>query len=166
MLAQAGATVLYVGIAELKISNDPSINIVAPNLGSCLGVIAYDTREKIGGMVHCLLPSSTSDPAKAKSSPCTYVDTGVSHLLDSLFKRGADRKSINLVCVGGASLSDPNGVFEIGKKNFTVLRKLLWKNNLLLKAEDVGGENSRTLTLEVGTGSVFLKTNGETRKLI
>lgn len=156
----------YVGIAEMRISSDREEVIVAPNLGSCLGVMAFDTKLFLGGMVHCLLPTSTSDPEKAKAKPCTYVDTGVSALLDSMFKQGAERKNLVMVCVGGASLSDPNGVFEIGKKNFTILRKLLWKNNLLLKAEDIGGDCSRTLSLEVGTGATWLKASGQTRRLV
>jgi len=167
MLGQAATSNShYVGIAEMHISANPTDVIIAPNLGSCLGVLAFDTKLKIGGMVHCLLPSSTSDPEKATLKPCTYVDTGVTVLLDTLFKKGADRKTLIMVCVGGASLSDPNGVFEIGKKNFTILRKLLWKNNLLLKAEDIGGECCRTLTLEIATGAVTLKSNGSTRKLV
>ena len=41
-----------------------------------------------------------------------------------------------------------------------VLRKLLWKNGILLAAEDVGGSFSRTMWLETATGRTRLKRQG------
>ena len=56
-------------------------------------------------------------------------------------------------------------MFNIGKKNYTVFRKIVWKNNLLIMGEDVGGACSRTLSLKVGTGEVTLRMGGEQRTL-
>ena len=39
----------------------------------------------------------------------------------------------------------------------TILRKLLWKNQLLIAAEDVGGSISRTLTLDGQTGRAVVR---------
>lgn len=61
---------------------------------------------------------------------------------------------------GGAQINDERNYFEIGKKNYAVLRKVLWKNDLLLKGENVGGHTSRTISLQVETGKFFLKMNG------
>lgn len=55
--------------------------------------------------------------------------------------------------------------FQIGKRNFIMLRKLLWKNGVLLKAHDVGGNESRTMSIDIGTGEVVIKANGSTRIL-
>jgi len=46
-----------------------------------------------------------------------------------------------------------------------MLKKLLWKNGVFLKAEDVGGRISRTVSLHVGSGEFFVKANGDTRRL-
>ncbi|MCC6933972.1 MAG: hypothetical protein IT292_12105 [Deltaproteobacteria bacterium] len=56
-----------VGIGEMVISDDPSAIICAPHLGSCLGITAYDPIRKYGGVIHCLLPNSKSDPSKAQA---------------------------------------------------------------------------------------------------
>ena len=41
------------------------------------------------------------------------------------------------------------------------LRKLLWKNGVLVHAQDTGGiQTSRTMWLDVATGAVTLKVNG------
>ena len=39
------------------------------------------------------------------------------------------------------------------------LKKLLWKNGVLLKAHDVGGDRSRTVVIEVGTGTVTVNSD-------
>jgi chemotaxis protein CheD len=152
---------LLIGIAEMVISKDPHSVLAAPNLGSCLGVSAYDQRTKIGGMIHCLLPMSKSDPAKAAEKPTMYVDTGVALMLSKLVAQGCQIKDLEINVAGGAQINDQNNFFEIGKKNYTILRKLLWKNNLLIKGEHVGGVISRTISLRISSGEVWLRVNGE-----
>ena len=155
----------YIGIAEMEISDNPATTLVAANLGSCLGIAAYDRKKKLGGMIHCLLPLSKSDPEKAVSKPTMYVDTGVTQLLTMLTAKGCSLKDLEINVAGGAQINDANNFFEIGKKNYTVLRKLLWKNNLLIKAENVGGTSSRTILLKIETGEVWLKMGGESFQL-
>jgi chemotaxis protein CheD len=45
------------------------------------------------------------------------------------------------------------------------LKKLLWKNNILLEAEDVGGSASRTIHFDVSIGQVLVSCNGTRRPL-
>lgn len=154
-----------IGIAQMKISSDQTEVLVAPNLGSCVGVSIYDPIKKIGGLIHCLLPLSKSDPEKAAATPCMYVDTGVTKLLQDLFARGCNQKDLVIVAAGGSNINDANNVFEIGKKNHTILKKLLWKNNLLLKGEHFGDSISRTVSLNLETGKTSVKVNGEVLQL-
>ena len=154
-----------VGIAEMLLSSDPETVIAAPNLGSCLGVAVYDPQNRVGGLIHCLLPSSAKDPDKAKLRPYMYVDTGVVALLQAVLAYGAAPSKLIVTVAGGAQISDENNVFQIGKKNYTVLRKLLWKNNLLIHAEDIGGSLSRTISLDIGTGQTFLRIAGQWKLL-
>jgi chemotaxis protein CheD len=51
--------------------------------------------------------------------------------------------------------------FEIGKRNYLMLKKILWQNDLLLEAEDIGGDRPRTMYLEVGSGRTWLSRNGQ-----
>ncbi|MCB0351992.1 MAG: chemotaxis protein CheD [Bdellovibrionales bacterium] len=151
----------HVGIAQFAASSDPSEMLIAANLGSCLGVAVFDRKAGVGGMVHCLLPLSKSDPEKAKENPCMYVDTGVAHLLNQLLNLGASKERLEVCVAGGANIADTTNVFEIGKKNFTILRKILWKNNLLIAAQDVGESVSRTITLDMETGEIKLRREGK-----
>ena len=156
---------LVAGIGQMHVSCDPNMMLLASNLGSCLGIAVFDPVKKCGGMVHCLLPFSGKDVAKAHKSPCMYVDTGLMAIIKGVIDLGAEKRRLVIAVAGGAQLNDENSVFQIGKKNYTVLRKILWKNNLLIKAEDIGGMQSRTIALHVGTGDILVRANGEWKVL-
>jgi chemotaxis protein CheD len=40
------------------------------------------------------------------------------------------------------------------------LRKIFWKNNVLIDHEDVGGNVNRTVRLNLQTGETFIKISG------
>jgi chemotaxis protein CheD len=84
-----------------------------------------------------------------------------------LFRRsyelGARKERIVVRVAGGAhsGATEADDQFQIGKRNFLTLRKLLWKNNVLLHAHDVGGcQTSRTMRLDLATGEVSVRANG------
>jgi chemotaxis protein CheD len=49
---------------------------------------------------------------------------------------------------------------SVGKRNYLMLRKLFWKNNILISAESIGGNDPRTLHLQIGTGRVWINSVG------
>ena len=149
-----------VGISEICISKEPGDVLVSYSLGSCIGLAAYDHQAKVGGMVHCMLPFSKIDPKKAALKPCMFTDSGVSLLLEELFKLGASKESLILKAAGAASLRDEQGLFKIGERNYVALRKTLWKSGMLIEAEDVQGVASRTLPLYMKDGKATIKSGG------
>lgn len=156
-----------VGIAEMKVSDQRGDIIITHALGSCLGIAAYDPMACVGGLLHVMLPLSAIDPAKAERNPLMFVDTGFPKLLLQCLKTGAQKHRLEITVAGGANSNEKeeNDLFKIGKRNFLILRKLLWKDGLLLKSYDVGGSSSRTMLLEIGTGKVMIRSNGQVRYL-
>jgi len=150
-----------VGISEMIASKNPADVLITYSLGSCIGVVVYDPVALVGGMAHCMLPLSKIDKAKAEKKPCMFIDSGIPVLLNEVLKMGAQIKDLVVKVAGGSQLMDDKKLFRIGERNYAVLRKLLWKNNILIKAEDVGGQISRTLTLEIATGRVAIKSKGK-----
>lgn len=150
-----------IGIAEMQVSNQPDDILVTYSLGSCVGLTLYDPVVSVGGMIHCMLPLSKLDPAKAQANPCMFTDTGVAKLLQAVFDMGAERRRIIAKVAGGASLLDEKGLFKIGERNHTVLRKMLWKNSVAVAGENVGGSISRTIYLNIKTGCTILKSCGK-----
>ena len=155
----------FVGISQVVISDNPEDVLIAPHLGSCLGIAVYDPVTRRGGVVHSLLPTGKSDPAKAEESPYMYVDTGLSCLLESFLATGAKKRDLCITAAGGAEMNAPGALLEIGKRNYVILKKLLWKNGLLLHGEEVGENISRTLLLEIGTGKTSVKSVRGCREL-
>ena len=148
---------LVVDIADYAVSDDPQVTLVTHSLGSCIGVAIWDQDTQVGGMIHYMLPESSLSPEKAKSKPAMFADTGIPALFRAAYAAGANKKQLVVKVAGGSSLLDDNGTFNIGKRNYVMLRKLFWKNNILISAEDVGGSLSRTLRLDVGTGRVTIR---------
>jgi chemotaxis protein CheD len=159
--------VYTVGVADLKMSSIFDDVLITYALGSCLGITVYDFRKKRAGLLHCMMPDSSLDLAKAAGNPCLYVDSGMKALLDGFYKKGS-RKGDLIIRVAGGSSSKENEAedfFQIGRRNFVSLRKYLWDEGLMLKAFDVGGYGSRTVTLEVGSGKMLIKARGFVKEL-
>lgn len=150
-----------VSIGEKLVSRDPADVLITYSLGSCIGISAWDPEAGLGGLIHCMLPLSSADPEKAQANPCLYVDTGVAALLDEMFDQGASKEQLIIKVAGASSILDPKGIFRVGERNYTVLRKILWKNNILIKAEAIGGDQPRTMALEVGSGNTTIRSNGK-----
>lgn len=147
-----------VGVSDWKVSSNPNETIITYALGSCLGIVVYDPVVKVAGLLHTMLPFSRKDPEKAKGKPAMFVDTGFSVLLKDFYEMGAEKNRIKIFVAGGASMKTAakDDYFKIGARNFTTLRKLLWKNGFMIDYQDVGGSISRTMSITVSSGLVIV----------
>jgi len=151
---------LIVGISDIKVSNNAGDVIVTYALGSCIGIVVFDPIAKVGGMLHYMLPESSLDQNKARENPEMFADTGIPLLFKSCYKLGADKKRMVVKAAGGASILDDTNFFRIGQKNIMAMRKIFWKNNVMIDKEDTGLNYNRTVRLEISTGKVFVRTSG------
>ncbi len=156
---------VIVGIGDCKVSNNPEEELVTYALGSCIAVIVYDKWEKIGGMLHFMLPDSSINPDQAKIKPNMYADHGIPMLFDHLYKLGAKAGRLCIKIVGGGQFHDPNQVFNIGKRNILAARKIIWQMNLMITADLTAGTDSRTVTLNMETGTSIVKVGMNTSEL-
>jgi len=148
---------LIVGISDCKVSNDPEALLMTYALGSCIAVAAHDPVANVAGLLHFMLPESSLDEAKARANPCMFADTGIPVLLKTIGERGGMQRRMVVRIVGGAQILSGHELFQIGRRNYLAARKLLWKAGILVAAEAVGGEVSRTVRMEVGTGRTWVK---------
>jgi chemotaxis protein CheD len=145
----------------MKTSNSPDSTLVTYSLGSCIGVAVYDPVAKVGGLLHYMLPESSLDGEKAKKNPFMFADTGIPLLFKTTYKLGAVKQRMRVVVVGGAQVLDQKGFFNIGKRNQMAIRKIFWKNKVMIDYEDVGGNVNRTIRLQVANGEMMLKVSGQ-----
>jgi chemotaxis protein CheD len=162
--ASIGGANRVIGISEMVVERGSSNVIVTYSLGSCVGVVLYDAVARVGGLIHCMLPLSKIDPAKAQATPAMFVDTGIPALLQAALDLGADLSRISVKVAGAGSPLDDAGIFNIGDRNLAVLRKILWKNNILIAAQETGGSEARTLYLDMKTGDATIRSGGQTRR--
>jgi len=131
MLIATGKT-LVIGIADMKISDNPNSSLITYSLGSCLGIAIYDPMVKVGGLLHVMLPEANNEKYSGDFNPFKYVDSGVPLLFKAAYKFGAEKRRLKVTVVGGAQILDDSGYFNIGKRNLLMLRKLFWKNGMRL----------------------------------
>jgi chemotaxis protein CheD len=145
----------------MKVSNDPDEVLITYSLGSCIALAVYDPVVKVGGILHYMLPDSSLDKQKAQEKPFMFANTGIPMLFKSCFKLGAKKNRMIVKVAGGSQLMDRSEFFNIGKRNYAALRKLFWRNNVIIEGEDIGGNVNRTMSLNIGTGTVTLKISGK-----
>lgn len=150
-----------VGVADMKISGNRGDVIVTHALGSCIGLALHDPVAGVGGILHFMLPTSSVNPVKAKSNPFMFADTGIPAIFRNAFNLGATKRNIKVKVAGGAAVFEDRDFFAVGKRNQVLTRKILWKNNILIEGEHLGGNQSRTLYLEVGTGRAWMIIKGQ-----
>lgn len=151
--------VVKVGIAELDIVKAPNL-IRTSGLGSCVGAVIYDLQIGLAGLVHVMLPDSTLAKT-GMINEAKYADTGISVLIEQLLKKGAQRRHLKAKIAGGAQMfqfASSNDLMRIGPRNVEAVKHELKKNGIPLIAEDVGGNNGRTIEFNPKTGVLQIRT--------
>ncbi len=153
-----------VATADMKIGKKGDI-LMTHALGSCLGLMVYDPIEQIGGMLHAMLPLSTINPEKAKEKPFMFVDTGVPEMFRQMYNTGTKKSSL-VIKVAGCSVPLGNSKsFTLGERNFAIIEQLILKNNMNIKAMEIGGPNNLTVFFDVSKGSIIIRNKGREYEL-
>ncbi len=150
---------LVVVVGDMKVGKKRDM-LVTHALGSCLGLMVYDPIENVGGLLHAMLPLSKINLRKAEANPFMFVDTGVPELFRKVYDLGGQKARLIVKAAGCGQPLGNNEMFKIGERNYTILKKLLWKNNILLESEDVGGTISRTVHFDISTGQIVISSGG------
>lgn len=165
--ARAADGRIVVGIGEFAVSQDPGAEIVTHALGSCIAVCIWDPAQRVGGLLHFLLPDSKINPERARQQIGAFADTGIPALFQAAYKYGLDKKRCEVRLVGGAEISAAAaGSLRVGKRNVLAARNMLWHNGVMIRAEATGGTVPRTVRLSVDDGRVEISTGRESAQLV
>jgi chemotaxis protein CheD len=91
-------------------------------------------------------------------NPYLFADTGIPRQLRLVYEAGARKSLVTVKIAGGAQMMVESNPFHIGKRNILAVRKALWRAGTLIAAADVGGRESRTVRLGVGSGRFLMST--------
>lgn len=157
-----GTESIMVGIGGVAATRTPGSVVKTLALGSCVAVIFLDPPTRLVGLVHVALPESAISPEKARELPGYFADTGIPILYKKFLELGyrESGRSLLVKLAGGSQIMDRNETFNIGKRNALAAKKILWSMKLGAVAEDLGGEISRSVRLDVDAGTVLLSTPG------
>lgn len=153
------------GVGDLSATNKSGAILKTYALGSCVAVMILDPVTRCISMAHIALPESKISPSKAQVLPGYFADTAIPVLFDEMKKQAGGKlsppaKLIVKMC-GGANVSDENNTFNIGKRNALAVKKALWKYGLGPRADDTGGNFSRTVTLYQKNGLAVITSPGK-----
>jgi chemotaxis protein CheD len=145
--------ILVAGIGELVLTRDPSTQLVAYGLGSCVALALWDPSSRLAALAHFMLPSGP-----IARQPAKFVDSGVPCVLAEFRRQGGSPRRAVLKAAGGAAmLAVVSTPLEIGTCNATTLVAALGAEGLRLRASDLGGRAGRTVQLEPATGRLLVK---------
>jgi chemotaxis protein CheD len=151
---------IVVGVGDFRIARAPSRFLATYGLGSCVAVVFYDWRSQAGALLHVMMPDSSVAPEKALTQPFACVDTAVPRMFEEVAKAGISPKRTRCCVVGGAAMIASPAHFEIGKRNVLALKKALWREGVFINREEVGGNESRSVRLDLRTGAVTMRKGG------
>ncbi len=158
-------TKTIISVSDARVSNDPADLLATYSLGSCIGVCLYDSATRTGGLLHYQLPDSKIDPERAQQKPFMFADSGMKLLLEQLLSIGANKKRMQIKIAGAAEMNTGPKGFNIGKRNYLAIRKILWKNGMFIDAEDIGGFSPRNVYMNIADGCVTVRSNGIEKSL-
>ncbi len=155
---------IRVGMADYKVGKAPA-TVISYGLGSCIGISLYDPQQKVGGLLHIMLPDSTQ--ARGSDNPAKFADTGLPLMLKDVLALGASKARLVAKIAGGAQMfafANATDVMRVGARNAEAAKKMLKDLGIKLIAEDTGGTYGRTVSINLDNGDYIVKTvnRGET----
>lgn len=122
-------------------------------LGSCAAVCLWDSRKRIGGMNHYLLPEGEEDSA----NPYRYGNNANAALLKQMLSLGCDVKDLQGKIFGGSSAFSADPENSLGAQNVKLAEEFLQKHRIPLLLMDVNGKRGRRLTFHTDDGTTFIR---------
>jgi chemotaxis protein CheD len=133
-------------------------------LGSCVAACVWDTRLKIGGMNHFMLPDSGNDAPVDKAM--RFGNFAMEELINDVLRRGGRRENLEIKVFGGGNVlaGMGNAGPSVGDRNGEFVRRYLHDEGFRIAAEDLGGPHPRRIHFFPRIGKVirlFLKKDVE-----
>lgn len=154
---------ITVNMAEFKVVSHPCI-LECIGLGSCIAICLYNKTKKVGGLAHIMLGKSERG---ADVNPLRFADKATEAMLEKMQRFGCKQENIQAKIFGGASMfSGLSKELQVGEKNIAAVREKLRQEGIRIVAEDVGGNQGRSIWFDTSDGSVVVgKVWGPTKEM-
>lgn len=129
-------------------------DIITRALGSCVALTLYDKVQKIGGMIHYILPENPGGKKKEK-----YADTGINLLFTKILESNAKKENLVAKMIGGAIMFEDfmdDVENSIGNRNVIKGKEILKNLEVKLLSEDTGGNYGRSVKFQLTDGKIYI----------
>ncbi len=149
--ATPGLDAVFLSPGTLHCATLPSR--VTTILGSCVAVCLWDSRLRLAGINHYLLPHRHgADPS------LRFGDTAIEALLREMQLLGCQRASLQAKLFGGAAvLPSASGGDPVGDQNVRVALDMLCRHGVPVMARVTGGRSGMLIRLFTETGDVMVR---------
>ncbi len=147
---------IVVPAGDCRFSTDPDCRLITRRVESCIAVAVHVPKLKLAALLRFIAPSSSIDPQQ--TNPWLFGDTGIPLLFSRLRSIGLTNQDLSVYAIGGAVAAHEDASGPSGKSNELTMRKLLWREGVLLRGDDTGGHAARSVWLDAGTGRIIVRT--------
>jgi chemotaxis protein CheD len=151
---------IQVKISDYQLAKAPQL-LKTTGLGSCIGVIVYEPGAKVAGMAHVMLPSSELTKGTSVNL-AKYADTAIPAMVNEMLKTfHIHKSSLKAKMAGGAQMFQYTGKSEalrVGPRNADAVKEVLKSLHIQIVAEDVGGQNGRTIEFNTENNELQIRT--------
>lgn len=134
-------------------------------IGSGIVICMYETKQKLGGLVHAVLPGR--DP---QGSGVKYVENAIDVLYQQFLEKNVDKSKMWVKVIGGAQIfrfmnkqesKDVENYYmenhNIGKRNIECCKRYLKELGIDIQAEDTGADFGRCVQFFLEGGKVIIE---------
>lgn len=121
-------------------------------LGSCIAACLWDSRMRVGGMNHFMLPESDSVDSSGR-----YGSYAMELLINEMMKLGARRETLQAKIFGGGQVMANFTTMNVGERNTRFVRDYLATERIPIVSEDVLDIYPRKVVFFPVTGKAMVK---------
>jgi len=129
-------------------------------LGSCVAIVLWHPKLRIGGMCHFMLPHRPRD-RQGEALDGRYGEDALHMFMRELARSGTKPADYQVKLFGAGQMFDhgakPRRHVNISERNIEAGRELLERHRFQLHGHDMGGVGHRNVILDVWSGDVWLK---------
>ena len=135
---------------EYFVSNENLVIMTV--LGSCIAACLWDSRMRVGGMNHFMLPDGDSIDVSGR-----YGSYAMELLINEMLKQGARRETMQAKIFGGAQVMHSFTTMNVGERNTQFVVNYLHTERIPVVSEDVLDIYPRKVCFFPVTGKAMVK---------
>ncbi|MFH0925426.1 MAG: chemotaxis protein CheD [bacterium] len=133
---------INVSTGEVKVGKIKVI-LKSTAIGSCIVIISYDMKNRIGGMAHIMLPGRSPESTVFKNNKTRFAHDAIDELIRKLSHFGVKTNNLITCLIGGANVLKKKEN-TIADNNISSVTEYLDKMKINITAKILGGTSRRS----------------------